>query len=42
VVGLIFMAGAGAAFAMFAGLSNGRRAVGLVFAAASLGFLIWN
>jgi len=38
----IFMAGAGATFAMFAGLSNTLPAVGLVFAAASLGFLIWN
>lgn len=37
-----FMAGAGAALAAFAGMSGSTPAVGLIFAAASLGFLVWN
>jgi Fuc2NAc and GlcNAc transferase len=38
----IFMAGAGGALALLAGLSNATPAVGLIFAAVSLGFLVWN
>jgi Fuc2NAc and GlcNAc transferase len=38
----IFMAGGGAAFALMAGMSNSTIAAGLVLAAASLGFLVWN
>lgn len=38
----IFMAGAGAALAIVAGMSSSIPAAGLVLAAASLGFLVWN
>ena len=38
----IFMAGAGAALAVIAGMSNSTVAVGVALAAASLGFLAWN
>ena len=38
----VFMAGAGAALAMLAGMSNSIPVAGLVLAAASLGFLAWN
>jgi len=38
----IFMSGAGAALATFAGMSSSTPAAGLILAAASLGFLAWN
>ncbi len=38
----VFMAGAGAALAVFAGMSNSTVAAGVVLAGASLGFLAWN
>jgi Fuc2NAc and GlcNAc transferase len=38
----IFMCGAGAALATFAGMSSSTPAAGLILAAASLGFLAWN
>jgi Fuc2NAc and GlcNAc transferase len=38
----IFMSGAGAVFAILAGMSNSTPAAGLVLAASSLGFLAWN
>ncbi len=39
---VVFMTGAGAAFAIIAGISNSIPAVCLILAAASLGFLAWN
>jgi Fuc2NAc and GlcNAc transferase len=38
----IFMAGGGAVLAVMSGMSTSTSAAGLVVAAASLGFLIWN
>jgi Fuc2NAc and GlcNAc transferase len=38
----IFMSGASAVFATFAGMSSSTPAAGLIIAAASLGFLAWN
>jgi len=38
----IFMAGGGAGLALLAGMSNSIPAAGLVLAAASVGFLLWN
>jgi Fuc2NAc and GlcNAc transferase len=38
----VYMSGAGAALAIYGGMSGSIPAVGLILAAASLGFLVWN